>query len=69
MKNRISRTILSTLLLLLGAGSVLAQESTSTETGIGFGPMIAILGMGILAILFIGLVMSSRDSSDESETN
>ncbi len=69
MKNRISRTILSTLLLLLGAGSVLAQESASTETGIGFGPMIAILGMGVLAILFIGLVMSSRDSSDESETN
>lgn len=63
---RLFQAFLTGTLLLTISGTSLAQESAASENSIGMGPMIAILGMGVLAILLIGLVVNARNSSDET---
>jgi hypothetical protein len=63
---RLFQAILTGSLLLVLSGTALAQESAASENSIGLGPMIAILGMGVLAVLLVGLIVNARNSSDET---
>jgi hypothetical protein len=66
IKRAIGRVAISGNLLLMMAGTSLAQEAEAASNG-GPGPMIFVLLTGVAVMLAVGAAMSGRDSADETE--